>query len=183
MEIVSARLRLVPASVEVLEALIARDTERAGALLGAAVPPGWPRDDEARAGLPFHLRAIRRDARAIAWRIRVALREGELVGSINLKGLPQRDGTVEIGWGIVEEQRRRGLALEGAAAVMRWVFSHDEVARVIATIPAENVASQRVAARLAMTPRDELRGTLQVWEIARAHFAAQGVAKRDRLEA
>lgn len=49
--------------------------------------------------------------------------------------LPARgpaDGTVEIGYGIVPEARRRGYTSEAVAELMRWAFEHDSVERVIA---------------------------------------------------
>ena len=50
--ILTERFELVPASADVIEALIAGDIVRASDLLSVKFPDGWPLDDEAQAGLP-----------------------------------------------------------------------------------------------------------------------------------
>jgi ribosomal-protein-alanine N-acetyltransferase len=161
------RLDLIPAPIKFIEALIADEYERAGRLLQVVVQAGWPDDAEARAGLSFHLRAIRSDAGEALWRIRlIVLRANDtIIGSINLKGLPDETGTVEIGWGVSPQYRRRGIATEATATVIDWVRSQPKARRIIATIPTENVASQQVAARLGMQQTAETRHQLPVWEL------------------
>ena len=75
------------------------------------------------------------------------------------------EGTVEIGWGVSAEYRKQGLATEGTRAVIEWAMAHASVRRVIATIPAENRASQRVAEQLGMSTTQEVRRGLPVWEM------------------
>ena len=167
------RTDLIPATPEFVESLITQEYVRAGKLLNAVVPAGWPHDEAARAGLPIHLRAMREDAREEAWRIRlIMLRENRVViGSVNLKGLPRENGDVEIGWGVSPEYQKQGIATEAARAVIEWVFSQEGVKRVTATIPEDNVVSIRVAEHLGMKPSEEMRRGLWVWALA------QGEAK------
>jgi RimJ/RimL family protein N-acetyltransferase len=61
----------------------------------------------------------------------------------------------EIGWAIVADARGRGYAVEGAAAAAAWAFDELGWPEIIHCIAPDNVASQRVAARLGST----LRGT------------------------
>lgn len=77
--------------------------------------------------------------------------------------MPDKDGTVEIGWGISEEYRRRGIATKAAEAVMQWAISQPGVKRVIATIPTDNKVSERVARRLGMRQSGEMKRGLPVW--------------------
>jgi RimJ/RimL family protein N-acetyltransferase len=173
----TARLDLVPATLESLELVIAGEYRRAGHQLGVTIPEGWPHEREPIEGLPWHLRALHEDPASIEWRIRlVVLRLQMLViGSINLKGPPDSDGMVEIGWGVTAEHRNRGIAMEATQAVIEWVLEHDGVRRVIATIPRDNHASQRVAGRLGMALTQEVRRGLPVWELR--HGRALGDTK------
>ena len=161
------RLDLIPAPTEFLELLVANEYERAGDLLNLTVPDGWPNDDDARAGLSFHLKAIQRNSAELFWRIRLIVLSSNrtLIGSINLKGLPDESGTVEIGWGVSPEYRRRGIAMEASEAVIKWVCSQPKVRRIIATIPTDNRVSIRVAERLGMNATEEPRRNLPVWEL------------------
>ncbi len=47
------RIDLIPATPEFVESLIAHEYARAGNLLNAVVPAGWPHDEAARIGSPF----------------------------------------------------------------------------------------------------------------------------------
>jgi len=159
------RLALVALLPEEIEALLSGDVERAGLLAGVGFPRGWPDDRDARDGLSWHLRALRADEAEVPWRIRVILERSSktVVGSINLKGPPNDDGDVEIGWGIVEHRRRRGYAFEAAAAVLAWLVRQPGVHSVSATVPDENHPSQRLAAKLGLTRTAETRRNLSLW--------------------
>lgn len=163
----TGRLNLIPAQTEFIELLVANEYGRAGDLLNLIVPDGWPDDDDARAGLSYHLKAIQRDSTELLWRIRlIVLRSNRtVIGSINLKGPPDESGMVEIGWGVSPEYRRQGIAVEASEAVIKWVCSQPKVRRIIATIPADNRASIRVAERLGMHAVEEFRRNLPVWEL------------------
>ena len=54
----------------------------------------------------------------------------------------------EVGWGIAQEFRGKGYALEAARAAIDWSFATFEIDRIIHCIDRENTASQAVARRL-----------------------------------
>jgi ribosomal-protein-alanine N-acetyltransferase len=162
------RLDLLPATIDFLKLLIAQEYHLAGKLLGVTVPEGWPYEEAPRAGLPIHLEAMQEDSSELLWRIRlVVLRATRtVIGSINLKGPPEKKGgIVEIGWGVSLEYRRQGIAMQAAQAVVDWVLSQSEVRRVIATIPDDNLPSKKLAKRLGMQCTQEIRRDLPVWEL------------------
>ena len=117
------RLDIIPAPTEFIASLAEHDYRRAGELLNVIVPDGWPHDDDAHAGLSFHLKAIQSNSLEFPWRIRlIVLRSNRtVVGSVNLKGPPDRGGTVEIGWGVSPAYRRQGIAMEASEAVTEWI--------------------------------------------------------------
>ena len=65
----------------------------------------------------------------------VLRRPRTLVGVVGYKGMP-KDGTVEVGYGIVAEHQRRGYATEATRALVDQAFATPGVTRVIAeTLP------------------------------------------------
>ena len=159
------RLLLVTLVPEEIEFLIAGDTERVALLTGFTFPP----DDPNRGvDLSWHLRALEADRNQLSWRIRVIVERSSntVVGSINLKGPPNAAGDVEIGWGLNEDARGKGYATEASAAVIDWVGKQPGVATVSATIPDDNYASQRVAARLGLSRTNETRSDRPLWKCA-----------------
>jgi len=150
--LITSRLVLIPATVQVIQAVLDDQHELAGALEGVKVPRDWPGNSDALAALPVHLGAMRRDPAQLPWRFRLVVRRSDrlVLGSIDLKG-PPRDGTVEIGWGLIEAARRQGYAREAAEAVVQWLSTRAEVERVTAAVAPSNLPSIRIAEALGMT--------------------------------
>jgi [ribosomal protein S5]-alanine N-acetyltransferase len=148
----TTRLELVTATAQHL--LVALDDiEKLGRLLGAAIPPSWPPKFLDEAALRYTLDRVQRGPDQLGWWMRyVVLRRGPddrpvLVGTVGCKGRAH-DGVVEVGWGIVDEHSRRGLATEAARALVEWVFEHDEVQQVVAETLPELEGSLRVMEKL-----------------------------------
>jgi len=160
------RLILVTLMPEEIEALIARDLERFAVQTSFIFPA-----EAADLGidLSWHLRAIRADSSELSWRIRLIVERSSktVVGSINLKGLPSADGDVEIGWGLIENARRKGYATEASAAILNWVFQQAGVRSISATIPDDNSSSQSLAKRLGLIRTNEIRRRLPLWKCDR----------------
>ena len=133
------RLVLFPATTEVLQAELA-SAEALGRTLGVDVPTSWPPELY--------------DADAVRWAIRWLADHGDeadwclyyvaamptettsdrpaLVGVAGYKGSPDVAGVVEIGYGVVPEQRRRGFASEAVRALVARAFADPRVTAVTA---------------------------------------------------
>lgn len=81
----------------------------------------------------------------------VERKDGFPVGDLCFKGL-QPDGSVEIGYGIAEENRGHGYATEAVDAVTAWALQHPGVCRVEAETEPTNRASQRVLEKCGFVP-------------------------------
>lgn len=66
------------------------------------------------------------------------------IGGIGFKGLPDDDGVVEIGYGIVEEYRRNGYATEALKGMVSWAFEQSGVNQVVAQTEESNDISAKV---------------------------------------
>ncbi len=134
------RLDLVPGTIPLVDAALAGRAEL-GEALGATVPASWPPeflDDAAFAWIRGKL-AEPETSDPAWWMYFVVARDPDgsvLVGTGGYKGAPDATGTVEIGYGIVADRRRRGLASEIANALIAQAFADPRVRRVIAeTLP------------------------------------------------
>jgi len=160
------RLLLVTLLPQEIEALIAGKAERVALLTGFRFPP----DDPNRGvDLSWHLRALQADRNQLSWRIRVIVERSSntVVGSINLKGPPNADGDVEIGWGLNEDAGGKGYATEASAAVINWAAKQPGVATITATIPDDNYPSRRLAVRLGFARTNDVRRNLPIWRFDR----------------
>jgi RimJ/RimL family protein N-acetyltransferase len=99
---------------------------------------GYPRKDDSDAA-KMCLRVTDADR---AWSVRHVIRrsDGLAVGSIGFFGPPDEKGEAEIGYGLVESARRRGLISEALALCV--AAAEGSGARVIAHTGGDNIASQ-----------------------------------------
>lgn len=84
-----------------------------------------------------------------AWMI--DLKGGGHAGELSFKG-PGRDGTVEIGYGVLEEYRGRGFATEAVNGAVDWALGRPGVKCVEAETEPGNGASRRVLAKCGFLP-------------------------------
>jgi RimJ/RimL family protein N-acetyltransferase len=131
--IATERLRLVPATSEQLQAALDGPDALATAL-GAEVPATWPPEFLDDAAFEFTLERLREDPRQADWWL-------HFIGSAGYKGPPSADGVVEVGYGIVRDQRRRGFASEAMRGLLGRAFDEPGVRTVIAETLPELVGS------------------------------------------
>jgi ribosomal-protein-alanine N-acetyltransferase len=165
MRLLTERLELRPLPVAAARAL-AGDRAAAARLLGAALASEWPQPD-LLAVLPRQ-RAGRE--RFGVW-IAVERETGTVIGDAGFHGPPDEEGTVELGYAIVPERRRRGYATEAARALVEWVLAEPGIAAVVAGCKPDNVASIRTLERLGFTRAREHEGELR-WRLVRPQRAS-----------
>ncbi|HEX9084394.1 MAG TPA: GNAT family N-acetyltransferase [Gemmatimonadaceae bacterium] len=138
--IVTERLEIIPATRDMIRAALV-SSHALSSSLGATVPPTWPPTYLDSAALRYSLdRFPEEPEQAPWWLYFVVLSRGEsgrtLIGSVGYKGPPLADGTIEVGYGIVSDQHRRGYATETVRGLLARAFSAPTVRRVIAeTLP------------------------------------------------
>lgn len=81
----------------------------------------------------------------------IELRGGTHIGDLCFKGLGA-DGTVEIGYGVLESRQGQGYAAEAVDAAVAWALEQAAVTRVEAETEPENKASQRVLEKCGFLP-------------------------------
>ena len=162
------RLRLVPATRELIAADLVAAELLAGAL-EAKVAPDWPP--------PFHTEELLRrmdetlrDPAAEGWWLHYFLHRGdtraELIGEGGFKGPPDADGGIEIGYALVPSARGKGFAAEAARGMIAAGWE-----RGAATVRAETLphlsASIRVMERAGMRAAGSPREGIVAYEVSR----------------
>jgi RimJ/RimL family protein N-acetyltransferase len=66
------------------------------------------------------------------------------VGGIGLAGLPDNEGTSEIGYALDQKFRGQGIATEAVQALTEWAFQDAGLQVLRAETPVDNAGSQRV---------------------------------------
>jgi [ribosomal protein S5]-alanine N-acetyltransferase len=142
----TARLELVAGTAGIVRAEIGDRAEFAQ-LLAARVPEGWPPplNDEESMWWAVRFSDEHPDAAGWSkWYFVVRGPERQVIGNGGFKGLPDADGTAEVGYAILPEHQRRGYATEAVAALVGWAFGWPTVVRVVAETFPPLAASIRV---------------------------------------
>jgi len=165
----TARLRLVPLTVDQLTALV----EGEGRVVGATIDPRLvepPVTKAIRAKLEKMSNSPAEEHPWLTYWLAVSQADGRGVGLLGFKGAPDAKGEVEIGYGIEPVHRRRGLATEAVSRLLAWTFSDPRCRGVTAiAVRNDNAASQRVLTKLGA--RCVRRGDLESdWRIDAVAF-------------
>jgi RimJ/RimL family protein N-acetyltransferase len=137
MTIQTARLTLVPQTLEKVQAMI------------AALPPEQRKhvSPEWTARLA---KASQRDAWLLGFRL-VSRSDGETIGMAGFKGPPTAEGMVEIAYGIEPEHQGQGYGTEAAEALTKYAIASGEVRLVRAHTLPETNASTRILTKNGFT--------------------------------
>jgi ribosomal-protein-alanine N-acetyltransferase len=169
-ELTTERLRLVPITLALVEAVVRGDRAAAEACVGAGLPDEWPNEDLIARAFPFSLDAIRIAPDVRLWGDSLVLLRDpppRIVGSVVFRGRPV-DGIAEVGYGIEEHSRGSGLATEATLACVEWALAQPGVTAVRATTFPWHAASLAVIRKCGMvacgTRPHDLFGELLVFE-------------------
>jgi ribosomal-protein-alanine N-acetyltransferase len=149
--IATGRLRLVPISVELLEAVTCHDRAQAEAIVSGRFPDGWPNDSLIVEGFPYSLDAIRAAPEVRLWGDSLVLlrHEPRVVGSVVFHGRPS-DGIAEVAYAVEESSRGKGIAKEATRACVEWALAQDGIVAVQATTFPWHLASLGVIRHVGM---------------------------------
>jgi RimJ/RimL family protein N-acetyltransferase len=167
--LITDRLRLVPITLEAIEAVLDHDQRRAEAIVEARFPPGWPNAPLLDVGFPYSREAIRADPEVRLWGDSLVILRDEprVVGSVVFHGHPA-DGIAEIGYAIEERARGIGLATEATRACAEWALAQPGITALRATTFPWHIASLGVIRNLGMrqvaTRDHDTLGELLVFE-------------------
>lgn len=147
--ITTDRLVLTPASPSLIrEALEGHDA--LARALDAELPTDWPPEFYGADTLTYALDRLESDPENEGWSTYFFLRrDGRvLVGHGGYYGPPTQDGTVEVGYSVVETMQGLGYATEATRALADRAFADPRVERVVATTLPDRIPSIRVVEKL-----------------------------------
>lgn len=88
------------------------------------------------------------------------------IGLIGFKGAPNKQGEVEIGYGVAPHYRGRGYTPEAVQALLAWAWTQPECQAVRAITLKNNKASHRVLQKAGLVV-DQVRDEDLIWRIWR----------------
>jgi [ribosomal protein S5]-alanine N-acetyltransferase len=93
----------------------------------------------------------------------------EIIGDLGFKGFNHEEENVDIGYGIIKEERRKGYAEEAAAALIAWAFSNAMVKAITASCAVDNIGSMNLLRKLHFTQINTQHGMIG-WSLQRGQL-------------
>lgn len=103
---------------------------------------GWP-DKDVIETLPRIINNLLKVESATgfeSWMI-IKKETAEIIGDLGFKGFNFIKNTIDIGYGIIKEERRKGYAEEAISELINWAFSNEIVKEITASCLIENTNS------------------------------------------
>jgi [ribosomal protein S5]-alanine N-acetyltransferase len=117
--------------------------------MGFSLGEGWP-DEDAIETIPKILRnleLVKEPKGFESWMI-VKKDRMTIIGDTGFKGKPNPKGEIDIGYGIIEQERKKGYGIEAAQGLVGWAFSKTEVKTITAKCLINNTDSARVLEKI-----------------------------------
>ena len=128
--------------------------------------PEWPGD--ALALFPLIIEQLEEDPHAGVWGgTLIERRSNFAVGQMGLKGPPDEQGRVEVGYGVNPSLQGRGFATEMLGALVAWAVEQPKVDKVTAECLTSNAGSIRVLEKAnfeRVGQREDEEGRLFLWD-------------------
>jgi [ribosomal protein S5]-alanine N-acetyltransferase len=154
-DIVTSRLSLVAITPEMLKSEQTNDYQRLGEQLQAAIPANWPPVDWEPHVLVFILNQFQERPEQIGWHRHVIFRHPDgtrsLIGSLGAFSKSVPPSECEIGYSILPPFEGKGLATEGAKALIEYLRKDERISSIIAHTFPRLTGSIRVMGKCGLT--------------------------------
>lgn len=142
------RLLLRPFTLEICKELLANEFTTIEKL-GLKCGKNWPDQDiiDTLPKIAKNLSYFKYPSGYESWMI-IKADTYEIIGDIGFKGYKYIDDSCDLGYGIIEGERKKGYAAEAAIALIQWAFGNKSLKCITATCSLDNEGSARLLQKL-----------------------------------
>ncbi len=144
------KLMLIPITLKITRDLISgsyKELEN----LGIKTDGKWPTDDT-KDILPIINETLEKDKVPSGFETWMIIKKDnmQVIGDIGFHGKPNEKGEVEIGYGLVEAERKKGFGLEALNAIINWLTFKENVKIIKADCLISNIPSAKILKKVGM---------------------------------
>lgn len=140
-KLATRRLTLIPYTIPLCEAIL-KDDFSALYKLGLKKGRSWP-DADVIDTLPRIINNLSKVPAPTGFESWMIIKSDtlEIIGDAGFKGLDLHTGIIDLGYGIIKEERKKGYAYEAVDALITWAFSAEFITEITASCLVKNTAS------------------------------------------
>lgn len=140
-KLITERLILIPFTTQICRNLLNNDYSD---LINLGIKRGksWP-DMDVLLTLPKILNNLSKVALPTGFESWMVIKKdtSEIIGDLGFKGFNREDNGIDIGYGIIKEERRKGYAGEAVTEIINWALLNEIVKEITASCSIHNLNS------------------------------------------
>ena len=168
-KLTTERLILIPFTINICKNILNNDYRDLEAL-NLKKGNGWP-DEDVLDTLPRiinNLNKVEAPTGYESWMI-IKKETREIIGDAGFKGFNFVNDSIDIGYGIIDEERRNGYAEEAVTALIHWAMTNEMVKEITATCHLENINSINLLTKLSFHLL-KTENKMMYWSLANKHY-------------
>lgn len=145
------RLILIPFTLALCKNIVQHDFDALGPM-GLKRGVSWP-DEDVMETLPKIINTLSKVEGPTGFESWMIIKKGsfEIIGDLGFKGFNATAQSIDLGYGIIKEERRKGFAEEAVREMIAWAFSNEMVHKITAKCLLENSSSSNLLHKLCFT--------------------------------
>lgn len=146
---------LIPYTIQICQNLLNNDFSDL-AKMGLERGKSWPDQDviETLPKIINNLAQVEAPTGFESWMI-IKNDTKEIIGDVGFKGFNLKEQNIDLGYGIIKEERKNGYAKEAATALINWAFSTRMIKEITAKCAIDNLGSIQLLKKLGFMERDK----------------------------
>lgn len=160
----SERLLLIPYTTNICQAILQNDFQFLQQL-NLMKGKNWPDDDvlETIPKIIKNLNKVDYPTGFESWMI-IKKETREIIGDCGFKGYNFITRNADIGYGIIEDEQKKGFAMEATKTLINWAFSDNDLEEITAACLKENTSSSKLLQKLNFQIIDQ-NDTMIFWSL------------------
>lgn len=147
-KLITERLILIPFTIQICENLINANFSDLGKMK-LKKGKGWP-DQDVMETLPKIINNLSKVESPTGFESWIIIKKdtSEIIGDLGFKGFNSQEENIDIGYGVIKEERGKGYAEEAATVLIKWAFSNKIVKEITAKCLFDNLSSINLLKKL-----------------------------------
>jgi [ribosomal protein S5]-alanine N-acetyltransferase len=139
--LITERLILIPFTIDICRNILNSDFRDLEAL-NLRKGKSWP-DADVLDTLPRIINNLKKVECPTGFESWIIIKKDtlEVIGDLGFKGFNNEDENIDLGYGIIKEERRKGYAEEAVNEIIKWAFSNEIIKEITANCLIENIGS------------------------------------------
>ncbi|MGC4041665.1 MAG: GNAT family N-acetyltransferase [Flavobacterium sp.] len=165
-QLTTERLILIPYTLQICNGIINDDFNDLFKM-GLQKGKSWPDEDviETLPKIINNLSKVEAPTGFESWMI-IKKDTLEIIGDLGFKGYNQQEENIDLGYGIIKEERRKGYAEEAATGIINWALTYPIVKEITARCLTANTGSIKLLQKLNFTETKQADGMIH-WSLTK----------------